>query len=89
MERVIQILWPSFIVAGVMDILLFAFYDPMQVIYQGAALFDSRLAAYSSTFFIFWLFGASSSVLTCYFQCTLISQSKRFCKVPPKSHSST
>ena len=71
-----------------MNILLFAFYDPMQVIYQGAALFDSRLSAYSSTFFIFWLFGASSSILTCFFQCTLISQSKRFCKVP-KSHSST
>ncbi len=88
MERAIQILWPSFIVAGIMDILLFAFYDPMQVIYQGAALFDSRLAAYSATFFIFWLFGASSSILTCFFQCTLISQSKRFCKVP-KSHTST
>ena len=88
MERAIQILWPSFIVAGAMDVLLFAFYDPMQVIYQGAALFDSRLAAYSATFFIFWLFGASSSILTCYFQCAVVSQSKRFCKVP-KSHTST
>ena len=88
MERAIQILWPSFIVAGVMDVLLFALYDPMQVIYQGAALFDSRLAAYSASFFIFWLFGASSSILTCFFQCAVVSQSKRFCKVP-KSHSST
>ena len=88
MERAIQILWPSFIVAGAMDVLLFAFCDPMQVIYQGAALFDSRLAAYSTSFFIFWLLGASSSVLTCFFQCAVVSQSKRFCKVP-KSHSST
>lgn len=87
MERTIQILWPSFIVAGIMDILTFALFDPMEIMYQGAALFDSRLGAYSSMFFIFWLFGASSSILTCYFQCT-VSQSKRFCKIP-KSHSST
>ena len=87
MERTIQILWPSFIVAGLMDILTFALFDPMEIMYQGTALFDSRLGAYSSMFFIFWLFGASSSILTCYFQCT-VAQSKRFCKIP-KSHSST
>lgn len=85
MERTIQILWPSFIVAGIMDILMFAFFDPMEIMYQGAPLFDTRLAAYSSIFFIFWLFGASSSILTCYFQCS-VSQSKRFCKLP-KTHS--
>lgn len=88
MERTIQILWPSFIVAGIMDILMFAFFDPMEIMYQGAVLFDSRLAAYSSVFFIFWLFGAASSILTCYFQCAIVSQSKRFCKIP-KTHSNT
>lgn len=87
MERTIQILWPSFIVAGIMDVLMFALFDPMEIMYQGAPLFDTRLAAYSSMFFIFWVFGASSSILTCYFQCS-VSQSKRFCKIP-KSHSST
>ena len=88
MERAIQILWPSFLVASAMDILIFALFDPMQLMYQGSGLFDSRLAAYSSVFFIFWLFGASSSLLTCYFQCSIVSQSKRFCKVP-KTHSNT
>lgn len=81
MERTIQILWPSFIVAGAMDVLMFALLDPLELMYQGAALFDSRLSAYSTLFFIFWLFGAASSVLTCYFQCTS-PQSKRFCKTP-------
>jgi hypothetical protein len=90
MERTIQILWPSFIVAGIMDILMFAFFDPMEIMYQGSALFESRLAAYSAVFFIFWLFGASSSILTCYFQCS-VSQSKRFCKIPASqsNHSKT
>ena len=87
MQRAIQILWPSFLVAGAMDILMFALFDPMELMYQGSALFDSRLAAYSSVFFIFWLFGASSSVLTCYFQCTS-PQSKRFCKIPNSPSSS-
>ena len=87
MERTIQILWPSFIVAGVMDILTFALFDPKELLYQSAALFDSRLSAYSTMFFIFWLFGTASSVLTCYFQC-ISPKSKRFCKTP-NSHSNS
>ncbi|MHB1244827.1 MAG: hypothetical protein ACYCZH_00175 [Sulfuriferula sp.] len=69
MRRMIQVLWPSFIVAGMMDVVLFTLFDPMGVSYQGAFLFESRLGAYSIGFFLFWLFGATSSALTCYLQC--------------------
>lgn len=69
MQRMIQVLWPSFIVAGAMDIVLFTLLDPLELIYQGSPLFDTRLDAYSVGFFLFWLFGAASSILTCYFGC--------------------
>lgn len=79
MQRIIQVLWPSFIVAGVMDIVLFTLLDPIALIYQNAPLFTTRLGAYSLGFFLFWLFGAVSSALTCYFQCST-AQLNKICK---------
>lgn len=81
MRRMIQVLWPSFIVAGMMDVILFTLFDPMGLIYQGASLFESRLGAYSTGFFLFWLFGAASSALTCYLQCSS-AQINKLCRNP-------
>lgn len=81
MQRMIQVLWPSFIVAGVMDVVLFTLFDPMGLIYRGAPLFASRLGGYSTGFFLFWLFGAASSALTCYLQCSS-AQINRLCRAP-------
>lgn len=79
MQRIIQVLWPSFIAAGVMDIVLFTLLDPMALIYRDTPLFATRLGAYSLGFFLFWLFGAVSSALTCYFQCSA-TQPNKFCR---------
>lgn len=79
MRRIIQVLWPSFIVAGAMDIILFTLFDPMAMNYQDSPLFKTRLGAYSVVFFLFWLFCAASSALTCYFQCSAARLNK-FCK---------
>ncbi len=76
MQRIILVLWPSFIAAGVMDIVLFTLLDPMALIYRDAPLFTTRLGAYSQGFFLFWLFGAVSSALTCYFQCSVAQLNK-------------
>lgn len=67
-QRMISILWPSFLVAGAADVLFFTLFDPTQFLYQEEAVFDSRLAAYTVGFFLFWLMGIGSSALTCYFQ---------------------
>lgn len=67
-QRMISILWPSFLVAGAADVLFFTLFDPTQFLYQEEAVFDSRLAAYTVGFFLFWLMGIGSSALTCFFQ---------------------
>lgn len=79
MQRIILVLWPSFIAAGVMDIVLFTLLDPIALSYQDAPLFTTRLSAYSWGFFLFWLFGAVSSALTCYFQCSA-TQLNKICR---------
>jgi hypothetical protein len=69
-QRIISILWPSFLVAGVADIIFTTLFDPLEIMYRGEAIFENRIAAYTVDFFIFWLIAISSSMLTCYFQRT-------------------
>ncbi len=68
MKRLIPILWPSFLVAGVADIIFTTLFDPLEILYQGEPLIGNRIAAYTIGFFVFWLLGMASSFMTCYFQ---------------------
>ena len=68
MQRLIHILWPSFLVAGVADIVFTSLFDPLEIMYRGEPLIEQRIAAYTLGFFVFWLLGIASSMLTCYFQ---------------------
>lgn len=70
-KRLMWILWPSFLVAIALDGVLFSSFDPLEITYHGEPLFESRLAAYSIGFLVFWLFAAGSSALTCYLQSTM------------------
>lgn len=63
-QRVIAILWPSFITAGIATILFTTAFDPAVTFVDHDI---SRLGAYSICFFLFWLFGALTSTATCYF----------------------
>lgn len=59
--RLMLILWPSFVAAGVAEMIFFNIFDPSD--------FDAgRLAAYSIAFFGFWSLAAASSALTCFLQ---------------------
>ena len=68
MKRAIWILWPSFLVAGVAEVVFFTVFDPVELHLVGNLLGVSRLAAYSIGFLLFWLFAALSSAFTCYLQ---------------------
>lgn len=70
MQRLIQVLWPSFIVAGVAEILFFTVIDPQELYLFGQPVHLSRLATYSIGFFGFWAICAASSMTTCFFQRT-------------------
>ncbi|HSJ80531.1 MAG TPA: hypothetical protein VK910_04885, partial [Thiobacillus sp.] len=82
MQRIIQILWPSFLVAGLADIIFTTLFDPLEIIYRGEVLVEHRIAAYTVGFFVFWLLCLSSSMLTCYFQRSADEINR--CPLPPR-----
>lgn len=63
-QRIVSILWPSFITAGIATIVFFTAFDPSIIFID----YDiSRLGAYTVGFFIFWLFGVLNCMATCFF----------------------
>lgn len=67
-QRVIAILWPSFLTSGVATILFFTAFDPQHLLMETRFAEISRLGAYTIGFFLFWLLTTLTSALTCYFQ---------------------
>ena len=66
--KLIQVLWPSFAVAGVAEILFFTIINPQQLYLFGEPVNFSDLATYSIGFFAFWLVCAASSLTTVFLQ---------------------
>lgn len=67
-QKVIAILWPSFLTAGIATILFFTVFDPQVLMAVAGYEQVSRLGGYTVGFFLFWFLTASTCVLTCYFQ---------------------
>jgi hypothetical protein len=67
-DKLIWILWPSFIVAGVAEVVFFTAFDPQEFVVFGELVAWSRTAMYSIGFFAFWALTAATSALTCFFQ---------------------
>lgn len=63
-QRLLWIVWPAFLMAGVLEILVFAMVDPTDLHWQGAPLEASRQAVYTVAFFAFWIVTMVSSALT-------------------------
>lgn len=68
MKTAILILWPSFVVGGIGEVLFFTVFDPMELYLFGEASSLSRLAVYSIGFFLCWAFAAASSAFTVFLQ---------------------
>lgn len=62
-QRVMWVLWPSFLLAGVAEMLVFSLFDPADLQIFGASDFD-RTAVYTIGFFVLWAVTAASSTLT-------------------------
>ncbi|MDM0117706.1 hypothetical protein QTI66_37005 [Variovorax sp. J22R133] len=60
----ISILWPAFLLACLMESLVFAFVDPTELRWGSEGLGYTRQAIYSTSFFVFWLVGCATSALT-------------------------
>ncbi|HPR06746.1 MAG TPA: hypothetical protein PK620_04670 [Denitromonas sp.] len=64
----ILVFWPSFLVAGIAEMVFFTVMDPQQLYLFGQPVDFSPIATYSIGFFGFWLVCAASSMLTVFFQ---------------------
>lgn len=64
-ESAPRILWPSFLMAGGLESMLFAVIEPSDLRWFGGEAFGwPAPAVYTATFFLFWAFFAASSALT-------------------------
>ena len=66
----LSVLWPGFLLACVLELLVFALVDPSDLRWGGAGLELSRQAIYTYGFFAFWALTAASSALTLAFLTT-------------------
>jgi hypothetical protein len=85
-QRWMWIAWPAFLVAGVMEMAVFAFVDPADLHWFGSSLNWTREAVYTVAFFVFWALAMASSALT-----TLLSMSPfevNRCPMPAHERSS-
>ena len=66
-QRIVAVLWPSFLMSGLATILFFTLIDPADLVIQHQGVELSRIAAYSIGFLLFWILTACTCALTCYF----------------------
>lgn len=64
-ERALLILWPAFLMAGVLDGLVFVVVDPSTLRWFGAEPFGSSASAvYSIAFLVFWSVISTAGAIT-------------------------
>lgn len=67
-QRIISILWPSFLTAGAATVIFFTALDPAEFLANRGLAEMDRMSVYTIGFFLFWLLTATSSALTHYFE---------------------
>jgi len=64
-RQTLQILWPAFLMAGVLEVLVFALVDPQDLHWLGGAPIEaSRQAIYTLAFLAFWGVIALAAAIT-------------------------
>jgi hypothetical protein len=77
--RALQVLWPAFLMAGVMEMLIFVVVDPNELQWFGGAPIEwPRQAIYTVTFVLCWVVTSTSSALT-----ALLMSKERGPDLPP------
>lgn len=67
-QRIMWVLWPAFLMAGVAETLFFTVFDPADLHFFGAPVELSRQAVYTAGFFLFWILCTASSALTVFLE---------------------
>ena len=63
-HRLMWIVWPAFLMAAVLEVLVFGMVDPQDLQWFGHPVELSRQGIYSLAFFVFWVVAMLSSALT-------------------------
>ena len=63
-QKLMWIVWPAFLAACVLELVVFAFVDPQDLHFSGHALGISRQGVYTLSFFVFWAISLVSGALT-------------------------
>lgn len=63
-QRLMWIVWPAFLMAGVIEMLVFSMVDPEDMHWFGHQLELSRQGIYTLAFFSFWIITSVSGALT-------------------------
>ncbi len=64
-EQLVWAVWPAFLAACALELLVFAFVDPGDLQWSGHPLALSRQGVYTVAFFLFWLITTGAGVLAC------------------------
>ena len=63
-KRWMAIVWPAFLVAGLLEMLVFALVDPQDLHWGGLPMPLSRQGIYTLAFFLFWALAMLSGAVT-------------------------
>ena len=63
-KRWMAIVWPAFLVAGLLEMLVFALVDPQDLHWGGLPMPLSRQGIYTLAFFLFWALTMLSGAVT-------------------------
>lgn len=63
-RRLMGVVWPAFLVAGLLEMLVFAVVDPQDLHWAGQPLELSRQGIYTVAFFVFWALTLLGCALT-------------------------
>jgi hypothetical protein len=66
LKKMMWILWPSFIAAGIGVGIMFTLIDPMELVVLGERVHASRTTIYSLGFFVLWAIAAMASAMSCF-----------------------
>lgn len=64
LRRWMWIAWPAFLAAGVMEMLVFAVVDPLEMQWLSVYIEVSRLGVCTVAFFVFWAIIMMASAMT-------------------------
>lgn len=63
-QKLMWIAWPAFLMAALLEMVVFAMVDPADLHWRGEPIEASRQAVYTLAFFFFWAVTMASSFLT-------------------------